>query len=295
MRKILVTGHKGYIGSHLVWYLRQHLPKATIHGYDWASHYDRPGSFGVKKLIDRDFTELTFHGMTHNIEPYDVIFHLAAESNVSVFNENPIMAVQNTIDAMSVVKIPHKKFIFASSASVMPNVSLYARTKFLCEQMVTKLSPNYIIMRLHNVAGAIPESGFYEFHKPETHLIPNLILEDTVTIHGDGSQIRDYVHVVDVCKAMFNVSFNLFDPYELSSHWKNSLFEFGTTKGYSVIDMIQIYQEISGKKVNVQFGEPRDGDVKELVAQNVFLPTESIRKTIKDAILAYKKAGLLTI
>lgn len=289
--KVLVTGYRGYIGSHLVWWLRHHLGNnATIDGYDTAAPYDRPGSFGVDRLMNRRFTRLTYGELKHtDTEPYDVIFHLAAESNVSIFNEKPFESVFTTIDVMEVLKIPHKKFVFASSAAVFPNESLYGRTKFLCEKMIEKMSSDYVILRLHNVAGAIPESGFYEFHQPETHLIPNLILNDTITIFGDGDQERDYVHVQDVCKAFYYTS--ILHP----EFYKNRITEFGTTKGRSVIDVIRLYQAITEKKVNVIFGNKREGDVKELFASNTIFETIKLSKTIEDAITAYEKAGLLTI
>lgn len=289
--KILVTGYRGYIGSHLVWWLRQrHGSTITIDGFDSAAPYDRPGSFGIDRLMNRRFSLLTV-GELHfkDIEPYDVIFHLAAESNVAIFNERPYESVFSTINVMDMLKIPHKKFVFASSAAVFPNESLYGRTKFLCEKMIEKMSSDYVILRLHNVAGAIPESGFYEFHQPETHLIPNLILNDTITVFGDGDQERDYVHVEDVCKAFF------YTAIQHPQYYQNRITEFGTTRGRSVIEVIRLYQEVSGKRVNVILGDKREGDVKSLVASNTLFETIPLRKTIMDAISAYEKAGLLTI
>lgn len=295
MKKVLVTGHRGYIGSHLVWMLRHKFGNdLVIHGLDKAPRGSCPGSFGVEKLVTRDFTVLWLQHIEEQ-KPYDVIFHLAAESNISVFNKNPVESVQSTIDIMKVLEFPHKKFVFASSASVYQKESLYAKTKFLCEGMIEKLSPNYTIFRIHNVAGAIPESGFYEFHQPETHLIPNIVRNDIIEIYGDGNQIRDYIHVEDVCDNFIGVS-GIRDLNH--DYYDRKTYELGTTKGYSVYDVIQEYQRITGKKVSVQFEKEREGDVKELVAGST-IGVEGTRRPrnlesiIQDTIVSFENAGIL--
>jgi UDP-glucose 4-epimerase len=176
-----------------------------------------------------------------------------------------------------------KNFIFSSSCAVygrpdyhgepvdeyayeMPE-SVYANTKYMFEQILEAAQKehkiNAGILRYFNAAGRNVEAGLYEEHNPETHLIPNLMKNKVVEVYGneyptrDGTAIRDYIHVIDICKAHIKAYEYMLDNDQ------GILCNIGTGKGYSVLEVIAEVQKITGLK-EIKFHAPRDGDVPEL-------------------------------
>ena len=223
--KILITGCSGYIGSCLSNYLK-------IKGKIYFLDKDRPRSF---TNIKKNFFKCNLNNLKNTervirkIRP-DVVIHLAAKSTVnhkikkSSYILNNIKATKNLIKAMN--KFDVNKIIFSSTAAVynenkklikendyLKPISNYGKTKIIEEKEIIKNKKiNFIFLRFFNVAGSLTNSSIGEFHNPETHLIPisvfSALKNKSINIFGsnyktsDGTCIRDYVHVKDICSAI---------------------------------------------------------------------------------------------
>ena len=273
-KKILITGVNGYIGRQLAWYLDKEGHEVS--GYD--IHIGKDLKPLLKATKYEDVVDVHF----------DAVVHLAAVSSVPAFNDDPINSLIHSLNALyDALQIKTDKFVFASSAAVtvLPSKrSDYGRMKSLCEDILSKhcKSP-FAVLRFHNVAGCIPKSGFVENHEPETHLIPNMVLNKSLTIYGDGSQIRDYVHVEDVCRAVEEACLDK-DETPL---WT----EVGTGIGSSVIDVIRTYNEVTGSTIAIEFLGERTGDVDSLVSYPPDGDTISLYTIIQDTICGYAQKG----
>jgi len=297
--KILITGHRGYIGANLVYKLRnmEGGDKHVIHGVDIANQDQRPGSRGVDDMLDK--SDHLFQSMKDGAE-FDTIFHLAAISNVAEFNDNPVQASIDTLSSLKVMEIPHKRFIFASSAAAEHQESMYGRIKRVCEQIIhDKENHHAIALRLHNVVGSVPASNFYELKDPVTHLIPQLVLNNALTIYGDGEQSRDYVDVNSVCEEMIDWGLGHeteFGYYDEDEEFLHKTIEVGYGISYSVIEVLKAYQEVSGKKCVVTFGDERPGDVNNQRANgNTFSQSETytLEQSIMNTIMSDQQAKLI--
>jgi UDP-glucose 4-epimerase len=181
------------------------------------------------------------------------------------------------------------KLVFSSTAAVFGNpqyvpideihpkspISPYGKTKLMFEHVLEDYEKAYslrsVSLRYFNASGADPEGLLGERHNPETHLVP-LALRATnpknpkLTIFGndyntpDGTSIRDYIHVMDLCDA------HLLAINHLSSGGCSRQYNLGNGEGYSVLDVIRSVERITGKKVNIQYGKKRFGDPEILVA-----------------------------
>jgi UDP-glucose 4-epimerase len=225
--------------------------------------------------------------------------HFAAASLVGESMTNPAKYyrnnVSNTINLLdAMVKHNVKSFVFSSSAAVYgdPNSDLigeehtknpinpYGSTKLMIECILqdyaSAYSLNSISLRYFNACGADPEGELGECHDPETHLIP-LILQaasgrrDSITVFGrnyatnDGTCVRDYVHINDLCTAHALA----LDKLTASKDTGALSFNLGNGSGFSVqqvIDVVQAVVSKDGYSVTVVDGERRAGDPATLVA-----------------------------
>lgn len=264
MLNIVITGANGFIGKQLSYYLVEREYNVDC----------------IDKEFDFDFVE--YMGKENCYTPdkfdfekeYDTVIHLAATSSIPAFNENPIESYTNSLQALDdAMKIKTGNFIFASSAAIHArNPSQYGRMKQICETILRTRGLNSLhIMRFYNVAGCITESNFREDHDPETHLIPNIVKENSIEIFGDGSQIRDYIHVEDLVRYIHK---------HLGAVSEFKISEVGTGVGHNVLDIVRVYSETMNKSVKIKFVGHRTGDVDELVAS----PGITFRKNINDII-----------
>lgn len=294
MQNILVTGGAGYIGSHICLKLREsgYCPVVfdnLSNGHRDAIEPDIPfiqADIRDSEKLDRTFSEF---------QPTAVI-HMAAliEAGLSMqepskfYNVN-VAGSLNLLDAMRRHDCLH--IVFSSTAAVYGNAGLdllderlpvrpenpYGRSKAMVETMLADYFAIYgfkaIALRYFNAAGADPKGRAGERHDPETHLIPLALqaaagLRSEMKIFGgdydtpDGTCIRDYIHVDDLAdahvKAVQNLTFR-----------KNTTFEIiniGTGKGYSVKEIIELCQSITGQNFPVSLEPPRPGDPAKLVA-----------------------------
>ncbi|MHB1949554.1 MAG: UDP-glucose 4-epimerase GalE [Gammaproteobacteria bacterium] len=289
--KILVVGGAGFIGSHMVDSLQRAGFVPIVLDNLSTGHRDAvmnaeliEGDMADSQLLDEIFTK---HQIT-------AVMHFASFIQVGESTQDPGKYYQNnvagTLQLLRAMRKWHVKyFIFSSSAAVygepkytpideqhaLAPINPYGHSKRMVEQMLEDFAAAYdfrfVALRYFNAAGADPEGRFHERHQPETHLIP-LVLQvakgerPAITIYGsdyptaDGSCVRDYVHVVDLCAAHLLALQSLLDGA------KSAFYNLGTGHGFSVQQVIEIASEVTGKEIPVEKGPPRSGDPAILVA-----------------------------
>ena len=286
MRKILVAGGAGYIGSACVEYLLDHdfevvVLDALITGHEDA--VDPRAKFVKCDLADRDNVIALCKK-----ERFDGIMHFAAFSLVGESMTNPSKYFRNNVanginllDAA--VEGGVKSIVFSSTAATFGQpeqipirefdrqvpINPYGESKLCFEKVLKWYSQiygmNYAALRYFNAAGATPNFG--EDHRPETHLIP-LILQtvrgkrEKLMLFGDdydtpdGTCIRDYIHILDLAQA-----------HELAlSAPESGHYNLGTGNGLSVKEIINAAEEVTGLKVKYDICPRRPGDPARLIA-----------------------------
>lgn len=291
MKKILVCGGAGYIGSHMVKLLAEKSCDITVFDNFSFGHPDAvlagrliEGDLADSQLLDRVFLEGCF----------DVVMHFASSIIVgesvgdpSKYYRNNVANTQNLLDMM--IKHGVKKIIFSSTAAIFgepeytpineahPKLPMnpYGRSKWMVEQMLEDYDSAYalksVCLRYFNAAGADPEGELGERHSPETHLIP-LVLQvasgrrNSITVFGrdyeteDGTCIRDYIHVSDLCQAHWLAI------KELEEKRVSKRYNLGNGSGFSVQEVIDACQKVTGVDISVVDGGRRAGDPAILVA-----------------------------
>lgn len=260
MKKILITGNSGYIGSHLSKMLMASM-KYEVHGLDIREPQQAMNRF-YRQDINRLFTI---------DEEFDAVIHLAALVNVGESEQIPIQYyITNLNGTMNVInKVKTKNFIFASTGAADSCESAYGISKRAAEDVVkefcTKHRPTpYTIFRFYNVIGS---DGFAPTN-PDG-LMYNLIKARETgefTIFGtdyertsDGTCVRDYVHVNEICDA-------LMQAIEKPS---NSIECLGHGVGYTVNEIVNLFQKVNDVDFDVIKGPRRKGDIEVSVLENV--------------------------
>ncbi|ADQ04318.1 UDP-glucose 4-epimerase [Caldicellulosiruptor owensensis OL] len=290
---ILVTGGAGYIGSHMVWLLLEKGYDVVVVDNLEKGHKKAVlgGKFYVGDLKDKEFLENVF--AENNIS---AVIHFAASSLVGESVQNPIKyyynnvyGTLNLVDTM--IKHNVKKLVFSSTAAVYgepENIPIleedktqptnpYGETKLAIEKMLKWMDVAYglkfVSLRYFNVAGSHPDGIIGEDHNPETHLIPIVLqtalgIREKVIVYGndyntkDGTCIRDYIHVIDLCDA------HLRALEYLEKNNKSEIFNLGNGMGFSVMEVIEKASEVVGKKIPYEIGPRRAGDPSVLVASS---------------------------
>lgn len=293
MAKILVVGGAGYIGSQMV-------KQLLCAGYEvvtfdnLSTGYQEAvvgGEFVLGDLANRQTLKQLFE--QHAV---DGVMHFASfiqvgesVSNPSKYYQNNLSNTLNLLDAM--VEHQVNKLIFSSTAAIFGEpqyipidekhpkqpINPYGLSKWMVEQILQDYDKAYnlksICLRYFNAAGADPEGELGERHVPETHLIP-LILQaasgrrEEITIYGndydtpDGTAIRDYIHVVDLCQA------HLLALEQLLSGAPSAAYNLGNGTGFSVRQVIDVAKKITQKPIKIKLGQRRDGDSAKLVADS---------------------------
>ena len=288
---ILVTGGAGYIGSHYVLYERARGSEVVVLDNLVYGHRDAVGDVPlvVGSLSDRVTLDRVF-----NEYSVDAVVHFAAYAYVGEsvtqpekYYHNNVVATLGLLDAMRDHGIRH--FIFSSSCATYGNpqyvpmdehhpqhpINPYGETKFMCEKIMQAYDRAYGLrfaaLRYFNAAGADPAGRIGESHNPETHLLP-LVLQAAqgtrgpVTVFGtdydtpDGTCIRDYIHVLDLAQA------HSLALERLRSGAESGFYNLGTETGYSVRQVIDLCERVSGRPVPAEYGPRREGDPPRLVA-----------------------------
>lgn len=288
---ILVVGGAGYIGSHMVKQLRQAGYAVAV--VDDLSSGRREAVLGAPLHVG-DIGDAAFvSALLAQLRPAAVM-HFASFIQVGEsvadpgkYYRNNVTATQVLLDAMRAQGID--RFIFSSTAAIFGDpqytpideahpkapINPYGRSKWFVEQMLDDYDRAYglksVCLRYFNAAGADPEGELGECHEPETHLIP-LILQVAsgrrphITVYGedyptpDGTCIRDYIHVSDLCQA------HLLALQQLLAGGGSARYNLGNGNGYSVREVIAAARRVSGHPIPVQTGPRRPGDPPVLVA-----------------------------
>lgn len=257
---VLVTGASGYIGSHVCKKLAEHGHSIegwdiNIHGeYNNVSHY-------CTRILHRDFTSVRWYELW--MKP-DAIVHLGGRSVVPTSMKEPTeyyrvntMGTANLIDMFEKWN-PH--LIFASTSSGFAMVSPYARSKVAAEDIIKEKCDKYTIFRFFNVSGT---DGVNRQLGDASHLIRRAAMAaanklEHISIYGtdydtrDGTCIRDYVHVDDLSNAIVKAveSKPMNTPYEC----------LGSKTGYTVYEVLDTMEKVTGKKIKKMEAPRREGD-----------------------------------
>jgi len=291
--KLLVVGGAGYIGSHMLKALyAAGFETLTLDnlstGYRDAVRY---GDF-----IEGDLADVAFLRQLFQDEAIGGGFHFASSIQVGESMQKPrdyyrnnVVNTLNLLDAMLDAGVD--KLVFSSTAAVYGDpayvpideghpiqpISPYGKSKAMVESILADYDRAYglrsICLRYFNAAGADPDGELGERHNPETHLIP-LVLQAasgrraSIHVYGrnyatsDGTCIRDYVHVTDLCAA------HVLAWKHLDSGGATEAFNLGNGQGVSVQQVIDVARRVSGGDFTVQYAERREGDPETLVASS---------------------------
>jgi UDP-glucose 4-epimerase len=259
MHKILITGNSGYIGSHLSQILinRKDL---ILHGLDKTEP--------AVNLIKHTIQDISLDTEWNIDSEYDCVIHMAAEVAVGRSVFNPILYYQtNTIGTLNVLKkIKTKNFIFASTGSAAGMNSPYSISKKAAEEIVDQYckenSIPFTIFRFYNVVGADgilptnPDGLMWNLMNAEKTGIFNLFGDDYNT--KDGSCVRDYTHVNEICYSVIEAIHSPTGQIENLGHG------VGTT----VKEMVEIYKRANGCDFKTVVCSRRKGDLESSVLPN---------------------------
>ncbi len=294
MKRILVVGGAGYIGSHTVKSLQTSNHEIVIFDNLSTGHHD---AVEKKFLTIGDLSDVNAIEDCFKKNKFDVVMHFASSIAVAESVAEPAKYyrnnVINTINLLDVMRAHHvNHIIFSSSAAIYGNpvttpISIhhprkpnnpYGKSKAMVEQIIEDYHHayglQYCFLRYFNAAGADPSGTLGERHDPETHLIPLALQvaagkKKTLDVYGtdydtpDGTCIRDYVHVCDIANA------HLLAMNYLLEEKKSGCFNLGSNTGHSVKTVINTIEKITGKKLSVNFLDRRAGDAARLVADNI--------------------------
>jgi len=258
MKKILITGNSGYIGSHLSKILDGEY---ELHGLD----LNNP-QYPITSHRKHDIRQI----VPENKIVFDAIIHLAALVSVSESEKKPTdYYMTNFIGTLNVLKtVKCKNFIFASTGAAESCQSAYGTSKRAAEDCVKEwceyMKLPYTIFRFYNVIGS---DGFKPTN-PDGLMYNLLKAKETgkFTIFGedydeswDGTCVRDYVHVNEICDALRTA-------IEKSS---NSIECLGHGVGYTVKEMVTLFELVNNAKIDITYGPRREGDIPKSVLENV--------------------------
>jgi UDP-glucose-4-epimerase GalE len=290
-KQIVVTGGAGYIGSHTVHLLLQR-------GYD-VLVADNLSSGRERNVPPGRLVKIDLHEtgrLAETLAGADAVIHFAASIAVGEsmrlpekYFHNNVGATASLVSAMMEAGV--MRLVFSSTAAVygtpdavpIPEsapirpINPYGESKAMVERLLDTMSAcrglRSVRLRYFNACGAA--FGLGEEHEPETHLIP-LVLRairsgQPIQVFGDdyptpdGTCVRDYIHVADLAEA------HLAALEWLDRGGETGAFNCGTGRGYSVMEVIRMAEEVSGQRVPYTIAPRREGDPAELVADSAQL------------------------
>jgi UDP-glucose 4-epimerase len=295
--KVLVVGGAGYIGSTTA--------AALIDaGYEVSILDDL--STGHRELVLAHLTvaraaDLQEVSQLLNREHFDAVLYFAAKSQVAESVKVPGLYWENNFDQTKIflemmLNAGTKNFIFSSTAATYGNpimdyiselhpqnpINPYGETKLAVEKHLQKLALERGLrasaLRYFNAAGTEPQLRVGERHEPETHLIPNVLKAirtgEPIHVFGtdyqtvDGTAVRDYIHVTDLAHAHILAMEWLIQKGTQSSSGIFEAFNLGSKNGFSVKQVIQAAEKVTGRKVPFIEAPRRAGDPPRLVADS---------------------------
>lgn len=296
---ILVVGGAGYIGSHMVKYLIQRGESVVVLDNFSTGHRQavrgvpvEQGDLRDEKTLQRVFRQYPIECVMHF-----AAFIFAGESmrDPAKYYDNNVLGCLRLMEAMRLCGV--SQIIFSSTAAVygepqqipipethpLQPTNAYGETKRVMEGLLHWYGQAYgirfIALRYFNAAGADPEGELGEDHRPEEHLIPLVLFAGLgrrphVSVFGtdydtpDGTCIRDYIHVWDLCEAHYLAL------QRLRSGARSAVYNLGNGQGYSVLEVIRTAELVIGKPIPTVYAERRAGDPVRLVASSEKARTE---------------------
>lgn len=274
--EVLVTGGAGFIGSHVVEGLFNKGYSVRIIDNLSAgklTNICKSVKSGKVDFVKGDIRDMEL--VRKCVQDVDFVVHLAAIVSVPLSFENPSLTHEtnvngtlNLLNACLDAKV--KKFIFASSCSVYGEssylpvdemhptfpMSLYAESKLAsehyCKGFQEKHSLKTVVLRLFNVYG--PRQSVNDYSGVITRFVENVKKDLPLTIYGDGSQTRDFVHVWDVVAAVSKALEN--------DAAGGKVFNIGSGKPVSVNDLAKTVLKLAGADVGVIYEKARPGDIR---------------------------------
>lgn len=292
-KTILVVGGAGYIGSHVTRKLKEKGYRPVV--------FDNLSTGHRQSIVDEDF----YQGDVRNADdlnrvfeeyPIDAVMHFCAKSLVGESMEKPEIYFDNNVTGgltllRSMLKHGVKNIIFSSTAATFGQpeeipisettpqhpTNPYGESKLIFEQMLKWFDECHgiksVSLRYFNAAGADDSGEIGEDHTPETHLIPIIyqVLNGTrekIQIYGDdypthdGTCVRDYIHIYDLAQAHI-LALNMLMEEHRTAHYN-----LGSGTGYSVREIIDAVQTLTGKAVTHDVTGRRPGDPATLIASS---------------------------
>lgn len=312
---VLISGGAGYIGSHTLRHLASQGRKLVVLDNFVYGHHEAivdegitiiEGDIGDAETVERVFSE-------HSI---GAVVHFAAFINVGESVRDPLKYyANNTARPLTLLTAMQrhgcKVFVLSSTAAVygepeaiplveehpLRPVNPYGWSKLMLEQILRDCGEAWGLrsacLRYFNASGSSGDGAIGEDHDPETHLIPRVLLSltgeaDEITVFGtdydtpDGTCLRDYIHVNDLACA------HALALDHLAGGAESFACNLGTGQGVSVREIIEAAEEVTGRKVPVQYGPRRAGDPARLVADparaKAILGWEAQKKDVREMV-----------
>jgi len=326
---ILVTGGTGYIGSHtVVELMKEGFDVVIIDNLSNSEKSVLEGITEItgKKPFFEQFDicdKKRLNNFFHIYKRLDAVIHFAAYKAVGESVEKPLMYYQNNLttlmnllEGMVNYKIPH--FVFSSSATVygQPDQlpvneqapfktadSPYGNTKQIAEEIIrdtAKVNPDLktIALRYFNPIGAHPSAKIGELPRGiPNNLIPFITqtaigIREELKVFGDdyntpdGTAIRDYINIVDLARAHVVAVKRMIENKSKSNY---EVFNLGTGKGSSVLEIVNAFEKSTGVKLNYKIVGRRAGDVESVYADTQFANQElgwKAEATLEDTLLS---------
>jgi len=324
MKQILVTGGCGFIGRHCVVELIKNSYHVIIVDNLINSSItilDHIKTITLQKPLfyQCDVTNYIALNQIFNNHHIDAVIHLAGHKSVSESIDDPLKYYDNNVGGLLTLLKCMKnhcvtKIIFSSSATVYGNpkklpiteeddiqiLNPYGQSKYISELILKDTIDTVIILRYFNPVGGYPLLG-ENSTRITTNLFPVIMSvlnkeKSFVDIFGsnynthDGTAIRDYIHVVDLAKA----------HVKALQYNQSHVFNLGTSKGYTVLEIIKEFESYTNTKINYELKNRRLGDA-EIVYANYdkasqlldWRPELDLKTMVKDTVLANIKYNLL--
>lgn len=292
LKKILVTGGAGYIGSHMVIKLLEaHYQPIVIDDLSTGSKLAVPKEVPLYVVNVQDKLSLS---RIVNSEKIDAVLHFAASIDVSESTQNPAKYYQNNVmSTLSLLEVMRayeiNMLVFSSTAAIFGEpqrdiideshpknpINPYGQSKIMCEQILKDFDQAYgvrsICLRYFNAAGADALGRAPMQPASSKNLIPSVLQvaqgkRAYLEVFGqdypthDGTCIRDYIHVMDLCDA------HLLALEHLFQNQRSGQYNLGNGRGYSVQEVIDTTKNVTGKDINIIHRARRLGDPSVVIA-----------------------------
>ena len=291
IRKVLVCGGAGYIGSHMVRQLLAAGHEVVVLDDLSTGHVE---AVGDAELVQAGVNDTGVLERLFQSQHIDAVMHFCAHSLVGESMQRPLDYYWNNVaGTLSLLQAMQRhdvsRLVFSSTAAVygVPKhdrideshptepINPYGRSKLMVERTLKDAAEAHglrsVSLRYFNAAGASPTGDIGESHEPETHLIPNILKAaqgagGPLKLFGDdyptpdGTCVRDYIHVDDLAQA------HLAALDWMDGHEGAQCFNLGNGRGFSVLEIIRAAEEVTDTKINYSSEARRPGDPAILVA-----------------------------